>query len=325
MEVCENFKRRVEEKVEKPMDKWIEKRTEKCKKGKWYNPFTWLCWFVTALVMVVRWVVVTVIKWVLYVVCKIVSFVLFIIGFLFELLKSIPFLGPIINILHQLFTFIVNLAASIIPIILDVLGVNMKKYLRITIVIQRNEKKNPIARFENLIAWVEEAQKIFKQANVEVFVDWRTMNDPSPNENLYITIPSDKPEDIGLVAGNYFSLWMSRFRRWLALWAVSGSGGRLLGIAATLVCYVVESIDVLSSGTGSTSKNGFSWGPFEDFIIVKGTAAVSSLAHEIGHSCLLGHERKDDSNLMFTPGRTANNLTKNQIFFIRNSKYVSMF
>lgn len=269
--------------------------------------------------------VVTVIKWVAYVVCKVVSVLFFIIGFTLELLKSIPFFGSIINLLHQIITFAVNLVASIIPVILDLLGVNMKKYLRITIIIQRNEKKNPIASFETLQAWVEESEKIFKQANVEVYVDWRTMNNSSPNENLRITIFSDKIQDVGKVVLDNVRLWMLRFRRWIALWGVSGSAGRLLGMGATLVCFVVENIEVLSSESGYTNKNGFSWGPWEDFVIVKATADASTLAHEIGHSCLLIHEKEDVSNLMFTPDRKANNLTKNQIFLIRNSKYVSMF
>ena len=73
---CKEFKKWVEEQVEKPIDQWVEKTEKKCKKRKWYDPRRWICWLVTTFVKVVRWVVVTVTKWVTYVVCKIVNVVI---------------------------------------------------------------------------------------------------------------------------------------------------------------------------------------------------------------------------------------------------------
>jgi hypothetical protein len=325
MEVCENFKKQVEEKVEKPIDEWIEKREEKCKKGKWYNPATWICWFVTSLTKVVRWVVVTVLKWVVYTVCKVINVVLDITGVVLELFKSIPILGSLLNILHETFTFLVNVGASTFSGLLGALGIINTKYLRVTVVIQKNEKGQAITTADNLRYWVEETQNIFRQAKVEVFIKFKTMNDPSPNDNLNIIIQSDKAKEFYKIAWENMGLWMARFRRWMAIWDFEGAGGRLLGIGASLVCYVVQDIKVLSAESGLENKNGFSWGPVEDFVIVTATANNSTLAHEIGHSCLLDHEKKDDSNLMFTPGRTANKLNKSQIFLIRNSKYASIF
>ena len=325
MKVCERFTRKVEEKIEKPMDKWVENRKEKCKKGKWYNPFTWLCWFVTALVLVVRWVVVTVIKWVAYVVCKIVKVALSVIGMVLELLKSIPILGAIINILHNVITFVVNVVASLIPALLDALGYKIKKYLRVTIIIQRNEKGDPLTTVENLRYWVEKTKIIYKQANVEALVEIRMMNDPSPNDNLEIAIQSDQLKDFDKIGKENMGPWMGRFRRWMGLWDFEGAGGRLLGIGASLVCYIVEDIKLLSANQSSQNKLGYSWGPMEDFIIVINDAKDSTLAHEIGHSCLLSHNTIDELNLMFTPNRKDDKLNKKQIFLIRNSKYVSMF
>lgn len=325
MEVCENFRKQVEEKVEKRIDEWVEKRQEKCKKGKWYNPATWICWLVTSLVKVVRWVVVTVLKWVVYTVCKVVNVVLNIAGAILELLKSIPLIGSLFNLLHEGITLFTNAVISVGAATLDALGIIKTKYLRVTIIIQRNEKWQAITTADNLRYWVEETENIFKQANVKVFITIKTMKDPSPNENLDIVIQSDKAKHLHKIAWENMGLWMARFRRWMALWDFQGAGGRLLGIGATLVCYVVKDIKVLSAGSEWENKNGFSWGPMEDFVIVKSTAGNTTLAHEIGHSCLLMHEEKDESNLMFTPGRTANNLNKNQIFLIRNSKYVSIF
>ena len=73
---CEEIKEWIEEKVSKPVEKWEEKRVEKCKKRKWYDPRGWFCWLVVILVKVIRWVVVTVGKWVVHIVCRVVTSVL---------------------------------------------------------------------------------------------------------------------------------------------------------------------------------------------------------------------------------------------------------
>ena len=70
---CEEINEWVEEEVSKPIEEWVEQREEKCKKRKWYDPRRWLCWIVTTLVKVIRWVVVTVGKWVVHIVCRIVT------------------------------------------------------------------------------------------------------------------------------------------------------------------------------------------------------------------------------------------------------------
>lgn len=63
----------IEEEISKPVDEWVEKTEEKCKKRHWYDPRRWLCWLVTTLVKVVVWVIVKVGKWVVRTVCKIVG------------------------------------------------------------------------------------------------------------------------------------------------------------------------------------------------------------------------------------------------------------
>jgi hypothetical protein len=74
--VCTQIKEWVEEKVSKPIEEWEERQEKKCKDYPWYDPRGWVCWFVTVLVKVVRWVVVTVGKWVIRTVCTIVGAVL---------------------------------------------------------------------------------------------------------------------------------------------------------------------------------------------------------------------------------------------------------
>lgn len=63
----------IEEEISKPVEEWVEETERKCKKRPWWHPLRWLCWLVTTLVKIVRWVIVKVGKWVVRTVCKIVA------------------------------------------------------------------------------------------------------------------------------------------------------------------------------------------------------------------------------------------------------------
>ena len=71
--VCTQVTEWIQQQVSKPIEDWVERTEEKCKKRKWYDPRRWLCWLVTTLVSVIRWVVVTVVTAVVTVVCRLVS------------------------------------------------------------------------------------------------------------------------------------------------------------------------------------------------------------------------------------------------------------
>ncbi|MEV1333074.1 hypothetical protein AB0J20_26275 [Micromonospora costi] len=73
--VCTEITEWIEEEVSKPVEEWEERQEKRCKDYPWYDPRGWVCWFVTILVKVVRWVVVIVGKWVTRTVCKIVGVV----------------------------------------------------------------------------------------------------------------------------------------------------------------------------------------------------------------------------------------------------------
>lgn len=70
---CTKTREWIEEEVSKPIEEWEERQEERCKEYPWYDPRGWVCWIVTVVVKVVRWVTVTVGKWVTRTVCKIVS------------------------------------------------------------------------------------------------------------------------------------------------------------------------------------------------------------------------------------------------------------
>lgn len=70
---CTQIDEWIEEEVSKPVEEWEERQEKKCKDYPWYDPRGWVCWFVTILVKVVRWVIVKVGKWVVRTVCKLVA------------------------------------------------------------------------------------------------------------------------------------------------------------------------------------------------------------------------------------------------------------
>jgi len=94
--VCTNITEWIETNVSKPVEEWEQKQEKKCKKRHWYDPRRWLCWLVTTLVKVIRWVIVTVLTAVVTIVCHLISDVL---AILWDLLK---FLG---HLLKALFTW----------------------------------------------------------------------------------------------------------------------------------------------------------------------------------------------------------------------------
>jgi len=72
-QVCREVTEWIEEEVVKPVEEWVKRTEEKCKKRPWWHPLRWFCWLVTTLVKVVIWVVVTVGKWVTRTVCEVIS------------------------------------------------------------------------------------------------------------------------------------------------------------------------------------------------------------------------------------------------------------
>jgi len=91
--VCTNMTEWIETEVSKPVEEWVESTEKKCKKRKWYDPRRWLCWLVTTLVKIIRWVVVTIVTAVVTLVCHLIADVLGIIidllQFLWLLLKAL--------------------------------------------------------------------------------------------------------------------------------------------------------------------------------------------------------------------------------------------
>lgn len=72
--VCKEITESFEEKVSNPVEEWVRDTKKLCKrKFVWYNPLSWVCWLVTTLVRIIRWVVSIVVRFVVRWVCWIVT------------------------------------------------------------------------------------------------------------------------------------------------------------------------------------------------------------------------------------------------------------
>lgn len=71
--VCTKVTGWIRQNISKPIEDWEERTEKKCKKLKWYDPRRWLCWLVTTLVKVLRWIIVTVVTAVITIVCHLVA------------------------------------------------------------------------------------------------------------------------------------------------------------------------------------------------------------------------------------------------------------
>lgn len=91
-EVCEQVSRWIEETITEPLEKFAEKQEKRCKEReckRWCLCCNkWVCWFVTIVVKVIEWVTRVVTKWVIELVCKLVArLIKFIVMALITLMK----------------------------------------------------------------------------------------------------------------------------------------------------------------------------------------------------------------------------------------------
>jgi len=308
---CKEVQDRVEEKIEKPIEEWVERREKKCKQRKckkWCLCCNkWLCWIETFLEKVIKWVIVTVVKWVVRVVCEIVDGLLSIVGVLVGLILAIPIIGRLIR---QLWSFVIDIFWRIIGVfgtIADIIGWEWRKRLRICIIILSNER-GPVATEATLRPHIDEAIRIYDEAaNVTLIVEGiHTVEEPAPEGALKTACGTGAWWDDLWLPGAWFELTANGE-------CFEGNGRRLIGWASPIVVFVVEDVE---------GKKGCSLGPFSDYVTVEGGDSIC-LAHEIGHACGLWHISTSDNLMNGSCGRR--NLKKWQRVILRGSRHVTYF
>jgi len=304
--ICRKYKKWLEEKVEKPIDDWVEKTEKRCKKRKWYDPRRWFCWLVTTLVKVVRWVVVWVGKWVTYLVCQIVTSVVNFLAVVVGLILSIPIIGRLLGLLwHGLIDLFWRII-SLLDVLAGIFGLHLRKKLRVCMLILSDDKRNPMATPASLQADIDKATKIYKDTcNVKLIVSAiHTLETPAPKANL----------DPKCGAGALWDdLWLpgSYYENNANVQCFDSAFLRLIGYAAPVVVFVVRDV---------ANNKGCSLGPFTDYVTVEGKDPIC-LAHEVSHACGLWHAGGRDNLANHICGGTT--LKGWQVEIVRSSRHVT--
>jgi hypothetical protein len=313
---CREIHEWIEEQVEQPVEEWENRQEERCRneKCKWWmlclnKLFCWLVWVV---VKIVRWVLVTVGKWIVRVVCTIVNTVLDVIAAAVALVLLIPILGGIIRTVLNWVTEIVWRAVGLIDFGLSLVGLRPRKKMYFGVIIP-TVRGAPIATEAMLRPQVDAAIAVYGTlCNVDLrFTGFCTFANEPPAGAL-------SPE---CGAGGFFADW------WLpGTWYELASLGckfqdtwrRIVGYGAEIIVFAVR--NVLPDDASFTTM-GCSFAGTHNYVVVEATADAMMAAHEIGHTCLLGHN-SDPANLMFASTLAASpTLTNWQISVVRSSRH----
>jgi len=313
-QLCEEFHEWVEEEIEKPVEEWREERVRKCKRKKckkWCLCCNkWFCWIETVVVRVVTWVVITVGKWVVRVVCETVSLIVDIIGGILSIIFIIPVIGRLLRQIWDAFLELVWQIVGLGGVLLDILGVDIQKKMRICIIILRDPKTGPLTNETDLMPTIQSAQATWKSAaNIKLIVqDIHTIAASDIRErNLDVECDVGAWTDDVLATGSNFELYANTY-------CFDGVGRRLIGWGAPITVFAVRDIK---------GKRGCSLGPFSDYVTIVATRP-GCLAHELGHACYLywDQHHSDPDNLMHSScGGTK--LKKWQKVLMRNSRHVT--
>jgi hypothetical protein len=248
---CKAYKKWIEERVEQRVDEWVEEKQQKCKKRHWYDPRSWICWLVTALVLVTRWVLVWVGKWITYVVCEVVTFAANFAATFIGLIFSIPILGRFLSwVWSLLLELLWRIVSAIVDGFLGALGIDVTKKLRLCIVILSDARRLPTATPESLQPEIDNATRIYRDAaNVKLIVgDIHTIEQPAPASAL------DPPcgTSLGLA-----DLWLTGtyYKNNSNVQCFDSALLRLIGFRSPVVVFVVHKVH---------GKKGCSLGPLTD-------------------------------------------------------------
>jgi hypothetical protein len=304
--VCREYKKWVEERIERPVDEWVERTEERCKRRKWYDPRRWVCWLVTTLVKVVRWVVVTAGKWVTYSLCEVVTGVLNVAAALIGMILSIPIIGRLVALIWRGLLDLVWRIVGVLDFVASLLGLLLPKKLRVCIIILSDSTRTPMATPESLQPAIESATQIYKDTcNVRFIVSSvHTVQHPAPEATLEPNCGAGALWDDLWLPGTYYentanaSCFDSAFLR-------------LVGYAAPVVVFVVRSVK---------DHLGCSLGPVSDFVTVDGGNPVC-LAHEVAHACGPWHYGGRSNLAYHVCGGTK--LERWQAAIVRGSRHVT--
>jgi hypothetical protein len=312
--ICRETQDWVETNVEQPIETWENQQQTQCAN----EPCNWwtlclnkvFCWLVWILVKVVRIVIVTVGKWVVRIVCEVVTFILDAIGFILNLIMSIPIIGGIIRAINNWVTEIIWRLVGVIDFVASLAGFRPRKKMYFGVIV-------PSVNGVQIVPDVD----IQRQVDAAI-----AFYDSTCNINLIFTgicktgvTPPAGGLIVGCDAGGFFNdLWLagSYFEFATATCKFEDSFRRVMGLGAEIIVFIVQ--DVTPGGT-----NGCSFTSTHNYVVIeaKPTDQAFVAAHEMGHACWLSHD-PDTADLMNPITPAANpTLTNLQVSLVRWSKH----
>jgi len=318
--VCSEIQEWVEEQVERPIEEWVNRQEERCRD----EPCNWwllclnklFCWLVWVTVRVVTWVVVTVGKWVTRVVCEIITFVLDVIGFIVNLILSIPIIGGIIRTILNWVTEIIWRLVGLIDFFISLAGGRARKKMYFGVVVPSVDGTA-----------IANDVDIMTQVNATI-----AFYDTTCNINMIFTgichtdiAPPDGGLTVACDAEGFFNDWWlpgSYFEFAAATCKFVDGFRRVIGYGGEIVVFVVRNV---TPDTPMRGTAGCSFGSTHNYVVVEArpTSPILLAAHEIGHACWLPHDG-GVNNLMSgnaIPLPATATLTNLQIATVRSSKH----
>jgi hypothetical protein len=316
---CREIHEWIEEEVEQPIEEWENRQERRCRERScnWWCLCCnkWFCWLVWVLVKVIRWVIVTVGKWVVRVVCEVVNFVLDVIGAIIELILSIPIIGGILRTIINWVLEIVWRIISLPEFLASLAGLRLRKRMYFGVIIPVIDDV-PLMAEADIQPWVNTAIEIYNRTcNIDLrFTGFCRTSVRPPGGTITV--------DCG--AGGFFADWWldgSWFQFASLACKFQSNWRRVTGYGGEIIVFIVNDI---------TGAVGCSMSATHDYVTVQVPPGpfIDTVAHELGHACLLTHVTSaDGNNLLDTGGRATALpvLTNLQIATVRSSRHCVYF
>lgn len=312
--VCKEVQEWVEEQIEQPIEEWENRQEQRCREEEcnwWMLCLNKLfCWLVWVAVKVVRWVIVTVGKWVARIVCEFVGLVLDVVGFIVELILSIPIIGGIIRTVLNWVTEIIWRLVGLIDFFGSLVGIRPRKKMYFGVVVPKVDGV-AIAPDVDIQRQVDAVVRFYDtNCNINMIFTGICHTDvPAPDAGLTLACDAEGFFQDWWLAGSYFEFAAATCK-------FTDSFRRVIGLGAEIIVFIVRDVTPVNT-------NGCSFGSTHNYVVVeaKPTDQEFVAAHEIGHACWLPHDG-DTANLMndITPAAMPV-LTNLQISLVRWSKH----
>ncbi|MDQ3746332.1 MAG: hypothetical protein M3444_18320 [Acidobacteriota bacterium] len=316
--VCRETQDWVEQQVERPIETWENQQERRCRN----EPCHWwllclnvlFCWLVWVLVKVIRIVFVTVGKWVARIICEVVNIIADAVGFLINLILSIPILGGIIRTILNWVTELIWRLVGLVDFAASLAGVRPRKKMYFGVIVP-SVGGTQIVTDADIQRQVDAAVAFYNRTcNINLIFTGICHTDISPPAEG-LTVSCD--------AGGFFNDWWlagSYFEFASATCKFTDGFRRASGYGAEIIVFVVGNV---TPDTATSNTNGCSFASTHNYVVVeaKPTDQAFVTAHEMGHACLLPHDG-NVANLMNPIVPAANpTLTNLQIATVRGSRH----